>query len=485
MMRAQPYEIDAQRAARGREGGASSIQSNASNLYNQQRTASPLNTTAFASSSSPLRRHSSGGNTRLTNQLDASSPSRKASTAAGPSGVQSSLKDLLALDTVPVRQAEDRQIVEEHYLEELKRAMGQANKADSDCDDARRRVKQLRAILEAVTHKKHSTAAIVQDHKTRLEGMMGTVDANRHAIAAMDNKRQRANEERAAQEREKQAQIEKTLSGQGHDKNSAYSLDAIQYEVECEERRVMSLRQRHSDSHQLAKEVRADVELLTNRLRIAEKRRSELETARLQLTAIEANAGFRDASASYNEYQQLMAKVAQQQKDISATRVEAQSMVLHLIEGAKTRSEAILKERRRLIDQYKKRFGPLQPSTEETLTDLLHLNSTRRSELVSLIVNSAAEKEALEQYIGVLSERCNNLLKQLQEAEANAAQSSPARQQLRSVDERHHDNQTLGNINANTNAKNSNAGSSAATAANGASPAPKAVGGGFASFLQR
>lgn len=333
------------------------------------------------------------------------------------------LSELMALDTLAVRQAEDRQIVEEHYLAEMKRAVAQANKADADCDDARRRIKQLKNVLEAVKHKKNSTAAIVQDYKSRLEAMMATVQGNQSQISMLEERQSSsAASEAKAVEQRKQQLAEHTSKG---GKNT--SLEDLRYEAECEERRVMNLRQRHIDSYQLARDVRADLEILQSTLHKLEGRRSELETVRLQLSAMEADEGYRDAALSFEEYGSLMEKIKWQQKELSATRIEGQSMVMHLIEGAKSRSAAIEKERKRLVDQYVAKNGALSHGSEEALAELFRANKAHRSGLVSVIVNAAAEKEAMEQYIAVLSERCGSLLKQLREAEEHSMVKSPDR----------------------------------------------------------
>ena len=386
------------------------------------------------------------------------------------------LGDLIALDTVPIRQAEDRQIVEEHYLEEMRRAAAEADRADADCDDARHRIKQLKATLGGARHKRDSTAAIVSDYKSRLEGINKAVEEDRHAIVALTDAKtsaaraaKAAESDRARLVRERlgaaAAAVAASASGIGGLASAAdddsiaadpsnsnttataaglvgASLEALRYEVECEERRVLALRTRHSDAHALAKAISTDVAMLRSRLQATERRRAELETARLQLAAIEANNGYTDAAAAFAEHKTLAEKAEWQRKEIAATRVEGQSMALHLIDGAKTRAEAMNTERRRLIAQYKAKYGSssadvasnsspardgistngggggaLSVASEATLNDLIAVNSTRRAELISLIVSSSAEKEALEQYIGVLSEKCGNLLQQLRAAE--------------------------------------------------------------------
>ena len=385
------------------------------------------------------------------------------------------LGDLIALDTVPIRQAEDRQIVEEHYLEEMRRAAAEADRADADCDDARHRIKQLKATLGGARHKRDSTAAIVSDYKSRLEGINKAVEEDRHAIVALTDAKTSAARAAKAAESDRARLVRERLgaaaaaaasaSGFGglasaadDDSTTAdpsnsntnatavglvgASLEALRYEVECEERRVLALRTRHSDAHALAKAIGTDVAMLRSRLQATERRRAELETARLQLAAIEANNGYTDAAAAFAEHKTLAEKAEWQRKEIAATRVEGQSMALHLIDGAKTRAEAMNTERRRLIAQYKAKYGSssadvasnsspardgistngggggaLSVASEATLNDLIAVNSTRRAELISLIVSSSAEKEALEQYIGVLSEKCGNLLQQLRAAE--------------------------------------------------------------------
>ena len=329
------------------------------------------------------------------------------------------LRAIVGADTQSIVHYEDNQIVDEHYLQEMKRVVGHANAAEVECDDARRRLKQLRSALEAALHKRASAGKMVADYKQRLEQL---------EVGMVELTRQIGQEEASRRDREAH-QKQETLRAEAAAPLNKEQLEALRIAMERSESRVVALRQRHMDAHTFLKGLRSDMEFRRQAVKEAEGRKKELENARLQLAASEANNAFRDARSTKNDFELLQRRLTEQANEISAIRVEKQAMILHLIDGSRERTEQISSLRSRVaatlsdaaVQQSLKSTSSTssQPgdvgNDRELLQQLIFANKQLRADSVNVLLNTAQEKEALEQYVGVLSERSGDLMNRVKD----------------------------------------------------------------------
>ena len=172
------------------------------------------------------------------------------------------------------------------------------------------------------------------------------------------------------------------------------------------------------DAHNFLKGTSADLEYFRQSVKEAERRKQELDSARLQLAASEASSVYRDAQTSKDRFTVLQETLTRQSAEMSSIRVEKQAMIMHLLGGCKDRTDELSTVRGKVANALMQRLGsdPEVANELEMLKSLISTNKQLRADSVNVLLNTAQEKEALEQYVGVLSERSADLMNRVRDA---------------------------------------------------------------------
>jgi hypothetical protein len=189
---------------------------------------------------------------------------------------------------------------------------------------------------------------------------------------------------------------------------------AARAELEIEETAVSQLRGRHGRSHAQLRASIADVQKLREAAQRLEQRQAYLQEQQLVLAAAQANPAHREALTRQQEYHVLLKQQQTQEEQIRTARLEQQALVLHLLDGFSERSEKLSELRRRMLRASMTQDSKSSPEiaaaaspsrTPEFASDLLRENEQRRADAMSTVANVAKERDALHQYISVLSQR--------------------------------------------------------------------------------
>ena len=273
------------------------------------------------------------------------------------------------------------QAVEFEALHSLQREAVIATKLEGDCDEVRRKSRQQFSLLEAVVHQKKKVEKEVHSLTQKLQSLSVEVETLTRQWPVV--------EPLAIPEK-----AEKALSYQ--------QVAVLERETENEERLLKQLRRKHAELYSRLRDADREAQQLSTTVREMEKRKSHLMSQSLHLAAMESNESYHEAVTVHSLHGEMVAKTKQQRDSIQSLRMEKQSMLGHLAEGAGQRTAAINRLRRVALKSVLQRKGD---KTVELLEQLLCENSALRSQVVQLSLQTAQEREALQQLHGVLCER--------------------------------------------------------------------------------
>ena len=333
------------------------------------------------------------------------------------------------LQTAAIREEEALQAAEAEMIETVGIAANDADRAQRDCDLVRSKSRQKRSALQLVQQKNAKIEKEIVDLQERIAAHRKEMDAAEAASVANIAELNASSQAKKMASSSSSARPSDKLMFEGQSLIDLHHIvSSVRAEMDMEETSVAQVRRRHARSQTQLKAALADVQKLKEALQRLEQRQAHLQEQQLMLAAAQANPAHREAVSMQQEYQGLLKHLRAQEDEIRSERLEQQALVLHLLDGLGERTQKLSELRRRMLravmtqeteatgGQATSSSSSTPRATPEFANELLRENEQRRADVVSTIANVAKERDALHQYISVLSQRletaiqkCNQL----------------------------------------------------------------------------
>jgi hypothetical protein len=318
------------------------------------------------------------------------------------------------MDMLGFQRERSLQHSQENMLDAAKILRAECDRAQTRCDEARAKARKVRMDLETVGNRKIALEKEVRELESRMEELQKQLHHSIDGPAAPGGESSGApitNDVHAIVKRaEKRAAASAAGSGSeasgGVDMTHAeyiFLVNRLSVEVDAEESAVTTLRQKHQDAYSRLKSVASDVERLREEQLRLDVHRRALQEQQLVLAASKANPAHREASNTYEHFKKLEKELEAREDALRLARMETSTLVSHLLSGTDQRSQTLNTLRRNLLQR-----GDSDRSDAHHVhfaSDLLAENSRRRADLSAMIVACDEEKDALRQYISVVSQR--------------------------------------------------------------------------------
>lgn len=195
----------------------------------------------------------------------------------------------------------------------------------------------------------------------------------------------------------------------------AFLVSRLQLEVNAEEMSVTSLKQRHQDVYAQQKSLAAEVDRLREDVMKMELQRRHLQDEQLVLAAANANPAHREAVSIATKYSSLDAEISAKREELRQARLENSTLTSHLLSGWDQRSQAINALRKNLltqqsVQQHEDSGKRVELCQSHFASDLLKENIMRRADFAAVVLSCDQEKDALRQFINVLSNRVDDAM---------------------------------------------------------------------------
>jgi hypothetical protein len=329
----------------------------------------------------------------------------------------------LKLETSALHEEQALQAAEAEFMETIALAAADADHAQRDCDMLRSKTRQRRSALQLTLQKNKKIEAEVRELEERIAAHRREMETAAADAALASATAAVVSSTTAANASTKNSSLDSTNQGNRTFADLQQMTNAVRAEMDMEETAVGQLRRRHARSQAQLKAATADVQKLRESSQRLQQRQTHLQEQQLLLAAAQANPAHREALSKQQEYQTLLKQQRAQEEQIRSERLEQQALVLHLLDGFGDRTQKLCDLRRRMLraamtqdDSVSDRAGSSPSRTPEFASELLRENEQRRADVVSTIANVAKERDALHQYISVLSQRleaaiskCNQL----------------------------------------------------------------------------